>query len=151
LRRKGWDGYFIEAGQQLEVCNMGGGRQKDSNRGRRSEARRAMGSYLAAAGVGWGRQQHEASQAGERAMGRGCGCGCEEWLTTLDDSVLFLSDGAWAWGLHFGMESGIKPVHRATMRHLHPHHNPHKTANPTSYLHTTGSYRASVLAIPSPA
>ncbi|RYO40787.1 hypothetical protein AA0113_g11079 [Alternaria arborescens] len=89
---------------------MGGGRQKDSNRGRRSEARRAMGSYLAAAGVGWGRQQHEASQAGERAMGRGCGCGCEEWLTTLDDSVLFLSDGAWAWGLHFGMESGIKPL-----------------------------------------
>jgi hypothetical protein len=40
LRRKGWDGYFIEAGQQLEVCSMGGGRQKSSSKGeaRRSEA-----------------------------------------------------------------------------------------------------------------
>jgi hypothetical protein len=43
------DGYFIEAGQQLEVCNMGGGRQR-SGQGRagqgarRGEAERARDS-----------------------------------------------------------------------------------------------------------
>lgn len=54
MRRVDVDGYFIEAGQQLEVCNMGGGRQR-SGQGRagqgarRGEAERARDSGCLAA------------------------------------------------------------------------------------------------------
>ena len=54
LRRVAVDGYFIEAGQQLEVCNMGGGRQRSGQGSagqgaQRGEAERARDSGCLAA------------------------------------------------------------------------------------------------------
>lgn len=58
LRRVGVDGYFIEAGQQLEVCNMGGGRQR-SGQGKAGRARRSGAGEKLSSGGSVGRLLEE--------------------------------------------------------------------------------------------
>lgn len=50
LRRVAVDGYFIEAGQQLEVCNMGGGRQRSGQGSAGQGARRGERLGLSSGG-----------------------------------------------------------------------------------------------------
>ena len=133
MRRVDVYGYFIEAGQQLEVCNMGGGRQR-SGQGRagqgarRGEAERARDSGCLA-WAAWADRQ----TAGVGQAMVGGAYGCEEWLTT-PSLTLRMETGMGA-PLRYGERHALP-----AMRHLHPH-------QPWNRPSTTGSYRASVLAI----